>query len=116
MSIEKAKKHFLGKEGHARLNCVQSILTAFKDKVSFDEKTMAKLASYGGGNAPEGLCGAYYAAKCLLEKNLPNKLQELETFFRNAAGSLKCKEIRQMKKLSCLGCVEKAAEFVDRFH
>jgi hypothetical protein len=56
MPIEKAKKHFLGKEGHERLDCAQAIL--------------------------------------------------------NLAGSLKCDEIRKLKKLSCLGCVEKAAEFL----
>jgi len=97
-----------------KLNCAQKVLAAFKDKFDADEKTLAKFAYFGSGNAPEGLCGAYYAAKYLIEEKQPAKLEELETFFRNAAGSLKCKEIRQMKKLSCSGCVEKAAEFLAR--
>ena len=114
MSIEKAKKHYLGKDGHARLNCAQSVLVAFKEHFGIDEKTIAKYLSYGGGNAPEGRCGAYCAARHIIEQKQPDKLREFETFFLNAAGSLKCKEIRQGRKLSCVGCVEKAAEFVEK--
>ena len=31
----------------------------------------------------------------------------------SVAGSLKCREIKALKKLPCIGCVEKAAEVVE---
>jgi hypothetical protein len=40
--------------------------------------------------------------------------EEFENFFKEKAGSLKCAEIRGLKKLSCLGCIEAAAGFVAR--
>ncbi|MFA4905142.1 MAG: hypothetical protein WC645_01420 [Candidatus Margulisiibacteriota bacterium] len=108
MPIEKAKKHFLGKEGHERLDCAKAILKAFEHLDPEMKETLCK----GGGRAPGGDCGAYCAAKHLLVKNCPEKLNEFENHFENLAGSLKCDAIRKLRKLSCLGCVEKAAEFL----
>ncbi|MDD4179528.1 MAG: C-GCAxxG-C-C family protein [Candidatus Margulisbacteria bacterium] len=108
MPIEKAKKHYLGKDGHERLDCAQSILKAFAELDNADKESLCK----GGGRAPGGECGAYCAAKHLLAKKNPDKLREFEDYFRQLAGSLKCNEIRQLRKLSCLGCVGKAAEYL----
>jgi hypothetical protein len=108
MPIEKAKKHFLGKEGHERLDCAQAILRAFAHLDPEMKETLCK----GGGKAPNGLCGAYCAAKYLLGKNCPEKLKEFEEHFEKLAGSLKCDDIRKLRKLSCLGCVEQAANFL----
>lgn len=99
--IEKAKKHYLGKDGHERLDCAQSILRAFGHQ-----------APEIKGRMPGGNCGAYSAAKQILLKKHPKKLKEFEDYFMEIAGSLKCDEIRKLRKLSCLGCVEKAAEFL----
>ena len=101
MPIEKAKKHYLGKDGHERLDGAQSILRAFGHQ-ALEIK----------GRMPGGECGAYCAAKHLLSKKHPEKLKEFEEHFTKLAGSLKCDEIRKLRKLSCLGCVEKAAEFL----
>lgn len=109
MSKEKAKKHFLGKDGHERLDCAQAILKVFSDLDQEHKDTLCK----GGGRAPGGECGAYCAAKCLLKKNHPEKLKDFEDYFTNIAGSVNCREIRAMRKLSCIGCVEKAAEYLD---
>ena len=108
MSIEKAKKHFLGKEGHERLDCAQSILRAFAHLAPQFKEALCQ----GGGRAPDGECGAYCAAKHLLAMKCPEKLKGFEEHFEKLAGSLKCDEIRKLKKLSCLGCVEKAAEYL----
>lgn len=108
MPIEKAKKHFLGKEGHEKLDCAQSILKAF---AHLDPEMKENLCQ-GSGRAPGGECGAYCAAKSLLAKKCPGKLKEFEGHFRKLAGSLKCDEIRKLRKLSCLGCVEKSAQFL----
>ncbi|MFH1347950.1 MAG: hypothetical protein ABIH22_04590 [Candidatus Margulisiibacteriota bacterium] len=108
MPINKAKKHFLGKDGHERLNCADAILKAFTELDSTAKEALCK----GGGRSPNGECGALCAAKYILKKHDPEKVAELESFFVDLAGSKKCDEIRGLKKLSCLGCVEKAAEYL----
>ena len=112
MSTQKAKDHYLGKNGQKRLNCAQSVLAAFKDHYGITDEEIEAAVSHGGGNAPGGVCGAYCAAKHILEKHHPEKLGEFDNYFRSLAGSLDCKEIRGLKKLSCLGCVGKAADYI----
>jgi hypothetical protein len=108
MPINKAKKHFLGQDKHERLNCADAILKAFGE---LDPKTKDRICK-GGGKSPANLCGALCAAKAILEKEAPEKVKDLEKQFKHLAGSTKCDDIRSLKKLSCLGCVEKAAEFL----
>ena len=38
----------------------------------------------------------------------------IEKYFIEQAGAVKCYEIRTCKKLSCLGCVEKGAAFLQQ--
>jgi len=108
MSSSKAKKHYLGTDGHERLNCADAILKAFSE---LDQPTQQKLCK-GGGRSPDGECGALCAAKTILQKQQPEKVKKLEDDFFQLSGSTKCNEIRKLKKLSCLGCVEKAAELL----
>jgi len=113
MPINKAKNIFLGRDGEKRQNCAQSVLSAFKQEMNIGEELINLAKAYGGGRAPDGICGAYWAAKLIIEKYCcPEKAKEFEEFFNNQADSLLCKEIRKNKKLSCLGCVEKATEFI----
>jgi hypothetical protein len=112
MSIEKAKEYFLGLSGQQRLNCTQAVLKAFQEKFSITDELISQCKAYGAGKAPEGCCGAFYAAKYILEKNCPEKCRDLENKFISEAGSTMCKEIRALRKLSCLGCIEKAAEIM----
>jgi hypothetical protein len=109
----KAKNHFLGKNGYAKLNCAQSVIKAYHDLFNASAQEVDVFAGLGGGKAPEGKCGAYYAAWQLALKNNPLKINRFEQDFIDATGSLKCKEIRKQRKLSCLGCVEKAAELLE---
>jgi hypothetical protein len=109
-----AKDHYLGKGGKGKQNCAQSILQAFIGNFKIDEQMIKQFGGYGGGGAPEGVCGAYFAARHLLEKKSPDKLEEFDAFFLKEASSLSCKEIRGNRKLSCLGCIEKSAEFLAR--
>ncbi|MDD5435737.1 MAG: C-GCAxxG-C-C family (seleno)protein [Nitrospira sp.] len=113
MSKEKAKSHFLGKPGHQKLNCGQTIVHAFKDKFSLPDELIARFEGYGGGKAPEGHCGAFYAAKVILENSHPEKLKDCEKTLIAHANSTKCKEIRSSCKLTCIGCVEKVAESLE---
>jgi len=109
---ETAKAYFLGKKGPSKLNCARSVAETFRERFPLDEKTAMSLAACGGGMAPEGYCGAFYAARCILEQYFPQHSAEGLERLRVSAGSLKCREIKALKKLPCVGCVEKAAEII----
>jgi Putative redox-active protein (C_GCAxxG_C_C) len=109
---ETATAYYLGKKG-PRLNCAQAVAEVFREKFSLDEKRVSSLPACGAGKAPEGYCGAFYSAKCILEKHFPDRVKEGMEQLRASAGSLKCLEIKALKKLSCAGCVEKAVEVIE---
>jgi hypothetical protein len=113
MSINAALNSFLGKNGAPRLNCAQAILKTFQKEFGVEAAELEKFAAYGGGNAPDGLCGAFYAVKYLGEQQ-PGwfELASFENSFREEAGSLQCREIKAAKKLSCADCVTKCAAFL----
>ena len=113
MSVRKAKDYYTGKDGRDRLNCAQAMIAAYRGKFSLGLDAVELFASHGGGKAPHGECGALCAAKFLLKDKHHGSIKECESLFLSHAGSTKCKEIRKLNKLPCLGCIEKAAEFVD---
>ncbi|MDO8535596.1 MAG: C-GCAxxG-C-C family (seleno)protein [Candidatus Omnitrophota bacterium] len=113
MSIRKAKDYYAGRTGPKRLNCGQAVIAAFRENFGIDENAVHMFASFGSGRAPGGECGALYAAKFLLNENHKEKIEECTNAFISKAGSIKCKEIRHMKKLPCVGCVETAAKFLE---
>ena len=92
-----------------RLNCAQSVLLAWREVVGDTALTVAELKPFGAGRAPEGLCGAIYAA-CLLA---PDRAEELKAAFVARIGSLYCKEIRTAKQHSCADCVAEGAELLE---
>jgi hypothetical protein len=102
MPSQKAKAHYIGKGGKGKLNCAQAVIAAFEERFGYHDLK----------HTPGGVCGAYAAAKDILAKHYPDKVAEFDQFFLGQAGSLNCAEIRGKRQLSCLGCVEKAAEFV----
>jgi hypothetical protein len=108
MPSKKAKEYYLGKHGQ-RFNCAEALIKAFEDKFKIDPRLFS---AYGAGNAPGGVCGAYYAARHLLEQHQPDRVKEFDEFFLAQAGALECDRIRHGRKLSCLGCIEKSADFV----
>ena len=112
MPIQRAKDYYTGKGKKERFNCGQAILKAFQERFKVEEDLVKEFSSYGSGKAPGNLCGAYYAARKILEKHHPDKLTGFENFFLEQAGSLKCATIRNLKKLSCLGCIEKSAQYL----
>ncbi len=113
MRKEKAKNYYLGKSGEGKFNCAQSVMKAYFDLFNIPEREIDACAAFSAGRAPEGRCGAYHAACHLVAKKNPARLASFEREFLSAAGSLECQQIRAKKKLSCLGCVEKAAELLD---
>ena len=96
------------------MNCGQSVVSAFKEKFGLDDDLIDLFKGYGGGNAPAGLCGAYYAVKCIVDKQKKEMTRELEQYFLEYAGALECRNIKSLKKLSCVGCVEKSSEFLEK--
>jgi hypothetical protein len=114
MSAIKAKNNYTGLGGCQRMNCAQSVIDAFKEDYNIENDLVEAFKNYGGGRAPEGLCGAYYAVKYILSKNDTDKLDELEKHFMEHAGALECSNIKGLRKLSCVGCVEKSSQFLEK--
>ncbi len=89
-------------------NCAQSILVGFRDNCGVPDAEIDAARAAGGGRAEGGVCGALHAALKLSGKD--GTKETLQQQFVAKAGSELCREIRQMKKLSCEGCVELAAK------
>ncbi len=105
------KKHALSvfRKDPERLNCAQSVLYAWC-KVSGDTSiALADLQPFGGGRAPEGLCGALHTA-CLIP---PDRAEALQQNFAARLGSLYCKELRAAKAHPCETCVIQATELLE---
>jgi len=113
MSKEKAKEYYTDKRGGKKLNCAQSVIAAFSEKFLLDENSIGLFSSFGRGMAPGGDCGAYAAAKFIMGDDRKDDIEKCRDAFLSKAGSTKCKEIRHGKKLSCVGCVETASEFLE---
>lgn len=96
--------------GHERHNCAQAVLKAYASLAGVDQGCVERFSRLGGGRAPDGECGALFAAKSLLADRSAS--QELHDAFVQAAGSPACREIRQLGRLSCRQCVETAADGV----
>ncbi|MBN2686265.1 MAG: C_GCAxxG_C_C family protein [Pontiellaceae bacterium] len=104
----RALDHFRGPE---RYNCAQSVYRSLEKHQEVPAEKVSALASAGSGRAPEGLCGALYAAKLVLSED---RKTELRGWFEENGGSIHCREIRKARKMSCRDCVAVAADFVDR--
>ena len=83
-------------------NCAQTVYAAFKPD---DSDGIAELASCGGGRAPDGLCGALFAA----EKLCPDSADSIAAEFSEKVGAKCCREIKTVHKTPCEKCVEAAA-------
>jgi hypothetical protein len=92
-----------------RLNCAQSVLHAWHEVSGDNSITLADLKPFGGGRAPDGLCGALHAA-CLIA---PARTDQLKAHFAARMGSLYCKELRAAKVHSCEACVAQSADLLE---
>lgn len=106
----------LSKEFHAgkRGNCAMSVAYGYARAAGKPEaeavETAEMFRNFGGGRAPDGQCGALYAAKMMQ----PDHAEAIEEFFkRGAQGCTKCKEIRPAAVIPCNRCVELAGEALD---
>jgi hypothetical protein len=90
-------------------NCAQAVLHGYQ-AVSGD-RTLAveDFAGLGGGRAPEGLCGALYAATRIA----PLATDALKKEFVRRTGSITCKELKGCLRQPCVVCVATAAELLE---
>lgn len=89
-----------------KYNCAQAIAKTFGR-----DDLIESLAPCGSGRAPEGLCGALYAALLILSNE---KQDAMKRRFLQAAGDVRCQSIRQAGQTSCTECVRIAAEALDK--
>ena len=79
------KKHALKvfRQPPERLNCAQSVLHAWREVSDDTGIALADLKPFGGGRAPDGLCGALHAA-CMVA---PGRAEALKQNFAARLGS-----------------------------
>ena len=94
--------------GPERNNCAQAVLIAYANHADVDQGCIQRFSQFGRGRAPDGECGALFAAKSLLEDESTRR--SLEEAFILAAGSAQCRQIRRLGRLSCTQCVQAAAD------
>ena len=94
-----------------RLNCAQAVAHAWVDDATVAQAEIAKHMSHGGGGAPEGECGALFAARQMAVRQGadPKKLADQ---FAAALGHTSCRELKK-KQASCTECVRMAADLLD---
>ena len=83
-------------------SCAQAVYAAFAD---VDEEKLAFLKENSGGHAPDGKCGALFAAEQLCGT-------DIDAEFEKKAGALQCLVLKRECKTSCQDCVKIAAEIV----
>jgi len=107
---------FMGKKAsdyfHAwgGLNCAQAVSKAFQKEFNIPEELIRSYKDKGSGQAPEGACGSFFAARQLLKE--PQDIVYLAKKFEELAGSTRCKEVRRLKKVSCKETVDIAADIL----
>lgn len=87
-------------------NCAQSVAAGLGH-----EELVPVLAGAGGGRAPEGICGALYAA---LLTTPEAEHEEIRREFAARAGSVLCRELKTVYKFPCVECVRLAAGLAER--
>lgn len=113
MRVKKAQDLYIGKAPGPRLNCAQEVAEVLKDRWPLSETQKRTLSLCGGGMAPEGVCGSFYAVQMLI-KEQPELIEDCRQIFIQQAGSEKCREIKKLRRLSCLGCIAKSVEFLEK--
>jgi hypothetical protein len=91
-----------------RLNCAQAVLHAWQAVTGDTRIALAELKPFGGGRAPEGICGALYGA-CVAA---PHRAAALRSGFAARLGSVHCKTLRTGGDHACQECVAYAAELL----
>jgi len=92
-----------------RLNCAQAVLAAYQETTGDTSMSLPSFQAYGGGRAPQGLCGAVHAAAL----TRPALAEAIKAEFLARTGALGCRELKA-RGVSCKACVELAAEILQQ--
>ncbi len=93
-----------------QLGCAQAVTKAFQQDLKISNEHINWLATYNTGQAPNGICGAIYAALelCTSEEQ---KIRVRNKFLHHAK-HLSCRDIRKNRAISCRQAVEIAANIL----
>ena len=94
-----------------RGNCAQSAASTWSSDELQNSEFQDGLAAFGHGKAPDGICGALFAALLVVED--AEKEQIRDKFMNLSGGYAKCREIRKEGQISCAQCVEIAAGLLE---
>ncbi len=94
-----------------RLNCAQAVAHAWAADESSANAAIAEHADHGGGNAPDGECGALYAA-CQVAARRGGDPENLRRRFAAVHGHTACHELRA-RRVACAECVRSSADLVN---
>lgn len=94
-----------------RHNCAQCIVYKWNKLFENNAQFIEASQGYGVGRAPEGMCGALYAAI----NALPNHKDEILSDFKAKNGALTCKELKQELGVPCPTCVDVADELIEKY-
>ncbi len=92
-------------------NCAQSILAAWKDEFGIEDAEIGDFKNYGGGRAPDGVCGALFAANFLLNRK---GLASATEHFEKQVGFTTCRKIKGDAHVCCEQCVQTGHDLVRR--
>jgi hypothetical protein len=109
MERPEALQYFHGESG---FNCAQAVLKAYSPWIGLEDACLERFSRFGGGQAPQGECGALFAAKSILQDVAVK--QEIEEEFIRTVGNKRCREIRKGQTFTCQQCVQTAADAVFR--
>jgi len=104
--IQKALEFYQTRQG----NCAQAVIHAWNSQTK-NPLPLEDFQTYGHGKAPEGVCGALYAA----QKVLPLQNTLLIEFQQKTQGLCKCKDIRAQRALACAECVKLATQIIEKY-
>ena len=88
------------------LNCAQAVAHAFGR-----EDLVSGLRTAGGGNAPDGLCGALFAAMQICGNASASKIAEA---FEKKLGYRRCLNLKKDARVPCPSCVATATELLEK--
>lgn len=92
-----------------RFNCAQAVIHAYRSVSGHEVHHPEAFKPYGGGRAPEGTCGALFAASQIVGTE---RAKPLAHCFEKRLGARTCKELKSLS-VPCTACVETAAELLE---
>ncbi|HTI99125.1 MAG TPA: C-GCAxxG-C-C family protein [Dongiaceae bacterium] len=90
-------------------NCAQAVLHGYQTVTGDRVLSVADFKPFGGGRAPEGLCGALYAATRIA----PHAAETLKAEFARRTGATTCRVLKGQLHHPCPACVSTAVELLE---